>query len=208
MAALCVASYAISARIYPPATAHRVLSSEVSARSHTTALNPYLAPSFVPIQDIPYLIRRGGITFCSGYSIKHHYQGLTWPEQRDDKWSKGFLQTCCQHFLVLSTALMLAFDRIFWRLTIIFLQASCSTSRSQWVKAKARWFWDGGGKKTRSLGNRDSDGFTQEIPRQDWTFLVHLGFEKVKSNRFRAGGGKSWINVSKGSPWWCTYIQT
>ena len=88
----------------------------------------------------------------------------------------------------------------FWRLTIIFLQASCSTSRSQWVKAKARWFWDGGGKKTRSLGNRDSDGFTQEIPRQDWTFLVHLGFEKVKSNRFRAGGGKSWINVSKGSP--------
>ena len=46
------------------------------------ALNPYLAPSFVPIQDIPYLIR-SSITFCSGYSIKHHYHGLTWGPTRE-----------------------------------------------------------------------------------------------------------------------------
>ena len=59
------------------------------ARIPPMALNPYLAPSFVPIQDIPYLIR-SGIIFCSGYSIKHHYHGLTWPDQGEDKWSQAW----------------------------------------------------------------------------------------------------------------------
>ena len=70
----------------PPPTP---LLSEVSAASHTRSLNPYLDRSFVPIQDIPYLIK-GGITFCSGYSIKNllNKPPLSSNKTRDDKWSK------------------------------------------------------------------------------------------------------------------------
>ena len=67
----------------PPPTP---LLSEVSAASHTRSLNPYLGRSFVPIQDIPYLIK-GGITFCSGYSIKNllNKPPLSSNKTRDDK---------------------------------------------------------------------------------------------------------------------------
>ena len=70
----------------PPPTP---LLSEVSAASHTRSLNPYLDRSFVPIQDIPYLIK-GGITFCSGYSIKNllNKPPLSSNKTRDDKWFK------------------------------------------------------------------------------------------------------------------------
>ena len=70
----------------PPPTP---LLSEVSAASHTRSLNPYLGRSFVPIQDIPYLIK-GGITFCSGYSIKNllNKPPLSSNKTRDDKWFK------------------------------------------------------------------------------------------------------------------------
>ena len=88
-------------------------------------LNPYLDPSFVPIQDIPYLIR-SGIIFCSGYSIKHHYHGLPWPDQGDDKWCEAwdlFLTNMLLgsiHYLLLTVSLvwvgnitiMVAFDLV------------------------------------------------------------------------------------------------
>ena len=64
----------------PPSKCY--LRCQLARRIPPMALNPYLAPSFVPIQDIPYLIR-SSITFCSGYSIKHHYQGLTWGQTRE-----------------------------------------------------------------------------------------------------------------------------
>ena len=89
------------------ATTHPLLS-EVSAASHTRSLNPYLDCSFVTIQDIPYLIK-GGITFCSGYSIKNllNKPPLSSNKTRDDKWFKSrdlFLTNrleACQAFCVI-----------------------------------------------------------------------------------------------------------
>ena len=102
------------------------------------ALNPYLAPSFVPIQDIPYLIR-SSITFCSGYSIKHHYHGLTWGPTRE-RTNDLFLWN-----IVYMAARVGKYYFDYMQYPTVVAQLLVIIFRQSWViweEDSKRWFWD------------------------------------------------------------------